>query len=162
MCPEPTFVQFFYVLNLMLVNVKWASVAQQLVHDVSKKDVYCLFEALIYKQCMVHIWAPCTVNSGLCGLRLCVVFTQIICIVETETVQIYIGAISWCFEPSSLHTAPCWPLLPDNWYISTFAQPPYAFRSRALCISIVFLLLYSSAGDLEESMTTQHSSAIGD
>ena len=55
MCPEPTFVQFFYVLNLMLVNVKWASVAQQLVHDVSKKDVYCLFEALIYKQCMVHI-----------------------------------------------------------------------------------------------------------
>ena len=119
MCPEPTFVQFIYVLNLMLVNVKWASVAQQLVHDVSKKDVYCLFEALIYKQCMVYIWAPCTVNSGLC-LRLCVVFTQIICIAETETVQIYIGAISWCFEPSSLHIQP--PVGPYYQTIDTFLR----------------------------------------
>ena len=30
------------------------------------------------------------------------------------------------------------------------------------CLSIFFLLLCSSAGDLEENMTTEHSSAIGD
>ena len=56
------------------------------------QDVYCLFEAIIYKRCMVHIRASWTVNSGLCGLQLCVMFTQVTCITETEAAQVYTGA----------------------------------------------------------------------
>ena len=77
--PRAHIFAIFYVLNSMLVYVKWFSVAQQLVHDLEERAcrmcIVCLSGHNL-QACMLHIRGPCTVKSGLCGLRLCAVFTQ--------------------------------------------------------------------------------------
>ena len=52
-------------MYLMVVYRKVVSVAQQLLHDLQMpaKDVYYSFKAIVYMRCVVHMRAPCTVNS---------------------------------------------------------------------------------------------------
>ena len=50
----------------MAVYVKGISVTQQLIQNLDKrpvKDVYCSFKAIVNMWCVVHMWAPCTVNG---------------------------------------------------------------------------------------------------
>ena len=48
----------------MVVYVKVISVAHQLIHGhESVKDVYCAYKAIVCMHCVVHVRAPCTVNS---------------------------------------------------------------------------------------------------
>ena len=138
MCPEPTCANF-HVLNSMLVYIEMGfsgPASGPWSWWKGLQDVYCLVEAIICKRCMVHIQAPCTVNSEIGGLRLCAVFTQMTLSQKLKLPK--------CMQVLSLDALNlivcmvCWPLLPGNWYISTFARPPYAFRSRALPLQLSF------------------------
>ena len=65
MCPQPTFVQFFmFELDASLCEMAFSGPSTgPWSWWKGLQDVYCLFEAIIYKRCTVHIRAPCTVNS---------------------------------------------------------------------------------------------------
>ena len=161
--PRAHIFAIFYVLNSMLVYVKWFSVAQQLVHDLEERAcrmcIVCLSSHNL-QACMLHIRGPCTVKSGLCGLRLCAVFTQMTLSQKLKLPR-YVQLLSLRTQQQSTYSPLLAPVTRQliHVYVCTTTL---CIQVQSIAFSSVVFLLCSSAGDLEESKTTQHTSAIGD